>query len=76
VAKIEFKKLGDQAREADEKAARSWARKHGPGPDLSAEACIDCGVFGGWGDGKYFYCDEHVPHDLRHAAASFHKLQE
>ena len=76
MAKIEFKGLGDVAREADDAAARALARKNGTPPaGYLREACCDCGVFGPWGDGKYFYCAEHVPDDLRNAGASFSQLQ-
>lgn len=36
------------------------------GPDLSAEAC-HCGRFGAWGiGGGVFYCEMHVPPEVRY----------
>ncbi len=62
---LDLKSMGQVAREAEEAAQRAPDRRHAPGPDLSREACVDCGAFGPWGDGEFFYCAEHVPNALR-----------
>lgn len=51
---------------AEEDAAAKAAKRIKEGPDLRAEECADCGVFGPWGDGEFNYCAAHVPRWLRY----------
>lgn len=76
---IDWKFAGD---EASEQAAKDAARtqrihdaKHAPGPDLSHQACA-CGAFGPWGDGAGFYCERHVPPEIRFAGQFFAEMME
>lgn len=57
------------------KADAATASRTAPGPDLSDQACA-CGRFGPWGDGKAFYCEQHVPPELRYAGAFFAEMME
>lgn len=58
------------AEQAETKARGSIA-----GPDLSLEACA-CGKFGPWGDGQAFYCEAHVPPELRFCGQFFKEIYE
>lgn len=60
----------------------SFSPQHKPGElaeqlrrQYLAESCIDCGEFGPWGDGKFFYCKDHAPESLRFPAKFFEARQ-
>jgi cytochrome c1 len=57
------------------KAEAASASRTAPGPDLSSQACA-CGRFGPWGDGKTFYCEQHVPPECRYAGQFFAEMME
>lgn len=67
---IEWDVLAHAARAASSEASRT-----APGPDLTHQACA-CGRFGPWGDGTAFYCEAHVPPELRFAGAFFAEMME
>lgn len=73
---IDLHEPGRDARVAAEAQAKREEAEAALKRQLASEACVDCGAFGPWSDGKFHYCEKHVSRERYHADASFRARAE
>lgn len=74
--KLPLQRMGAHAEEEARKAKQEHDAKYHPCPELKAayadEACVECGVHGPFSDGKFNYCQGHLPEDFYEARDAAH----